>query len=188
MKKGQRSTKKRATLFSVLLFLLFGLTFLAIFSYNVLYWIGYSFTQPPSVYHFGIWAIPFYVGAGILLSTALRTRDINRGICDPAIIGAVIMFTAVILTGVMTVLTASLWARCVLDAGSLDDTEEIQCDNDVYQVYIQIIWAIVFVILSVADFAALSVDAFLRFDAASNIGGAKELVKKAASKVGGKSK
>lgn len=155
---------KRNVLLGVLLILLVGLIWLSIISYWIVYLAGQSLDLPPTAFHLGVWAIPYYVAAGISSVSAFYSRDVRRGFCEASIISAAIYFVATISNGFMAYFATSLWARCITGVASLDTVEKVECDHNQWILYIQFIWAWLFLFLGVIGFGAFAIDAFIRFD------------------------
>jgi len=161
--------RRRNTLFSILLIILVGLIWLSLISIWVIYLGAQSLTLPASVFHLAIWAMPYYVAAGVSSVSAFYSRDIKRGLCEASIVSAVLYFIATIANGFYVYFANSLWARCVTGVASLDTVEKIECDNDQWLVYIQFIWSWLFLILGVICFGAFTIDAFMRFDTRATV-------------------
>jgi hypothetical protein len=109
------------------------------------------------------WATVYYLGVGLFIANALSGGDKNATLFDTAIIATVVLFVGTILNVLFTIYSWTLWSGCIASAFSLDDAEELQCDNNNWMIYIQAIWSIVYAIIGGIGILAAAVDAVLRF-------------------------
>ncbi len=154
---------KRNILLNVALWIISLLMLLTLVGYLVSFFIGLSYSLPPTVFWMNTWATVYYLGVGLFIANALSGGDKDATLFDIAIIATVVLFVGTILNVLFTIYSWTLWSGCIASAFSLDDAEELQCDNNNWMIYIQAIWSIVYAIIGGIGILAAAVDAVLHF-------------------------
>ncbi len=171
MSEKEMTIKKRNTMFGVVMWVLLGFMWFGPISYIASYWAGIGTSLfPPSAFHHSTWAIAYYIAIGMFTALTMYSRDIPRGLMDIAIPTAVLMFIAAILNIFFVVYSWSLWSRCVTGVASLDTLETVECDDDVWMIYIQAIWSLGYALFAGLGFITAGIEAFLKFDSRSAVG------------------
>jgi hypothetical protein len=166
--------KKRNTMLNVALWIILGVILIGVVGYYVTFFIGLSFPLPPTAFWLTGWSIVFYISIGLFGANAIiRSYDLGLGFLDLAVLSTAFMFVGTILNLLYVVYSGSLWAGCVVSARSLDDAEQLQCDNEQWILWIHSVWSIGYAILGAIGLLATSVDAVLKFEVPKKLNGSR---------------
>jgi len=180
---GGDEVRSRNRLFSILIILGVVIMWLVIVAYFAIFVGAQFYSVPPTSFYLVVWAIPYFVAAGIAAVAAIYVKDINRGLFDASIGTSVVLFIRAVSNGFFAYFATSVWARCVTGIASLDTAEKIMCNNNQWLLYVQLIFAWLFLITGVIGLGVFIIDAFMRFNTRQTAAKLLRGVRKAGGKV-----